>query len=58
MSGYSDGQLSHGHFLDDGIAFIEKPFTAAQLLTRIGEMLAAVPGLADRDSQQSGRNAG
>jgi two-component system, cell cycle sensor histidine kinase and response regulator CckA len=39
MSGYSDGLLGHEHILDDGIEFIEKPFSSASLLTRVGEML-------------------
>ena len=41
MSGYSDGLLGHDHILDDEIAFIEKPFTSAGLLTRVGDLAAA-----------------
>jgi PAS domain S-box-containing protein len=45
MSGYTDGQLGAERILDDGIAFIEKPFTANLLLTRVGEVFGAtVPG--------------
>jgi two-component system cell cycle sensor histidine kinase/response regulator CckA len=32
MSGYSNGLLGSTHILDEDIAFIEKPFTAAELL--------------------------
>ncbi|MFI7542033.1 ATP-binding protein [Actinoplanes sp. NPDC049599] len=46
MSGYSDGLVGDGGRLDDEIAFIEKPFTADQLLTRVGAMCR--PGLPAR----------
>jgi two-component system cell cycle sensor histidine kinase/response regulator CckA len=35
MSGYSDGLLSSSHIIDEDIAFIEKPFTARELLHKI-----------------------
>jgi PAS domain S-box-containing protein len=35
MSGYSNGLLGTTHVLDDDIAFIEKPFTAADLLHKL-----------------------
>jgi two-component system cell cycle sensor histidine kinase/response regulator CckA len=35
MSGYSNGLLGETHVLDDDIAFIEKPFTACDLLHKI-----------------------
>jgi PAS domain S-box-containing protein len=41
MSGYSDGMVGNAGVLDDDIAFIEKPFTAKQLLFRVGGMFAA-----------------
>jgi PAS domain S-box-containing protein len=37
MSGYSNGLLGTTHILDDDITFIEKPFTAADLLTKIAQ---------------------
>ena len=40
MSGYSNGLLGTTHILDQGIAFIEKPFTASHLLREVGDMLA------------------
>ena len=43
MSGYSNGLLGTTHVLDPGIAFIEKPFTAHDLLNKVGEVLAGVP---------------
>jgi signal transduction histidine kinase/CheY-like chemotaxis protein len=42
MSGYSNGLLGTTHILDQGIAFIEKPFTAPHLLREVGDMLAPV----------------
>ncbi len=45
MSGYSDGLLGHEHVLDDGIEFIEKPFSSASLLTRVGGMLPVTAAL-------------
>jgi CheY-like chemotaxis protein len=44
MSGYSDGLIGNAGRLEDDIAFIEKPFTAAQLLFRVGGMF--LPGAA------------
>ena len=41
MSGYSNGLLSITHILDDGIAFIEKPFTADGLLHKVDDVLGA-----------------
>jgi two-component system, cell cycle sensor histidine kinase and response regulator CckA len=35
MSGYSNGLLGSTHVIDHDIAFIEKPFTAAELLTKL-----------------------
>jgi two-component system cell cycle sensor histidine kinase/response regulator CckA len=39
MSGYSNGLLGSTHVLDGDIAFIEKPFTAHDLLHKIAEVL-------------------
>jgi DNA-binding NtrC family response regulator len=39
MSGYSNGLLGTTHVLDPEIAFIEKPFTAHDLLRRISAVL-------------------
>ncbi len=39
MSGYSNGLLGTTHVLDPGIAFIEKPFSAHELLTKIHAVL-------------------
>ncbi|HEX8345326.1 MAG TPA: PAS domain S-box protein [Actinoplanes sp.] len=40
MSGYSNGLLGTTHILDDDIAFIEKPFTARDLLHKVHEVMA------------------
>jgi PAS domain S-box-containing protein len=41
MSGYSNGLLGTTHVLDEGIAFLEKPFTADQLLCKLHDGLTA-----------------
>jgi two-component system, cell cycle sensor histidine kinase and response regulator CckA len=35
MSGYSNGLLGTTHILDEDISFLEKPFTAADLLHKL-----------------------
>ncbi|WP_240670560.1 hybrid sensor histidine kinase/response regulator [Actinoplanes solisilvae] len=37
MSGYSNGLLGTTHILDDDVSFVEKPFTANVLLTKVAE---------------------
>jgi PAS domain S-box-containing protein len=39
MSGYSNGLLGATHILDQGIALIEKPFAARELLEKVDELL-------------------
>ena len=41
MSGYSNGLLGSTHVLDPEIAFIEKPFTADDLLRRVSSVLSS-----------------
>jgi DNA-binding NtrC family response regulator len=41
MSGYTSGLLDGAHILHEGIAFIEKPFTADLLLTDVSNLLLA-----------------
>jgi CheY-like chemotaxis protein len=43
MSGYSNGLLGSTHVLDPDIAFIEKPFTADELLRRVSAVLSSTP---------------
>jgi two-component system cell cycle sensor histidine kinase/response regulator CckA len=40
MSGYSNGLLGTTHILDPGVALLEKPFSAVELLTKVGAVLA------------------
>ncbi|MEV4510141.1 ATP-binding protein [Dactylosporangium sp. NPDC049525] len=47
MSGYSNGLLGTTHILDEDIAFLEKPFTADQLLCKVYDVLAATADLDD-----------
>ena len=42
MSGYSNGLLGTTQILDSDVAFIEKPFTATDLLHKVGDTLRAV----------------
>ncbi len=44
MSGYTDNAIIHHGVLDPGTHFIAKPFSAADLTRKVGEVLAARPG--------------
>jgi two-component system cell cycle sensor histidine kinase/response regulator CckA len=44
MSGYSNGLLGTTHVLDGDIAFLEKPFTAHDLLHKIAEVIPSFIG--------------
>ena len=41
MSGYSDEVISHRGILEEGVAFIQKPFTAEVLLKKVHEALVS-----------------
>jgi two-component system, cell cycle sensor histidine kinase and response regulator CckA len=41
MSGYTDEAIVHHGVLDEGLAFIQKPFTAEQIVQKIREVLDA-----------------
>jgi CheY-like chemotaxis protein len=41
MSGYTDNVVSHYGILDDGVNFIQKPFTTIGLATKLREVLGA-----------------
>ena len=41
MSGYTDNAIVHQGILDEGSAFIQKPFTPGALATKVRELLAA-----------------
>ncbi len=41
MSGYTDDALAHNGVLDDGIRFLEKPFSPSQLARKVREVLDA-----------------
>jgi len=38
-SGYTDDAIAHHGVLDEGTAFVNKPFTAAELLGKVREVL-------------------
>ena len=41
MSGYTDGVIAHHGVLDDGVAYLQKPFTADFLARKVREVLDA-----------------
>jgi hypothetical protein len=41
MSGYTADVLGHQGVLDEGVAFLEKPFTFHSLAARVSEALGA-----------------
>lgn len=58
MSGYSDGLVGHEHLVADEVAFIEKPFASADLLTLVGALLPAAPALAHGATGPTGNRTG
>jgi two-component system, cell cycle sensor histidine kinase and response regulator CckA len=42
MSGYANGLVGPAHILEPGVTFIEKPFTAAYLLTKVNGVFDAM----------------
>jgi DNA-binding NtrC family response regulator len=43
MSGYTDDALAHHGVLDEGLSFLEKPFSAAQLTRKVRDVLDSAP---------------
>jgi YesN/AraC family two-component response regulator len=43
MSGYTANVIAHHGILDDGVAFIQKPFSMADLMVKIREVLDKAP---------------
>jgi CheY-like chemotaxis protein len=41
MSGYTDNALSQAGMADQGIAYLQKPFTPDQLATKVREIIGA-----------------
>ncbi|MDD3642617.1 MAG: hybrid sensor histidine kinase/response regulator, partial [Candidatus Krumholzibacteria bacterium] len=39
MSGYTDEVISHRGFVDEGVNFIQKPFTVSDLAGKVREVL-------------------
>ena len=44
MSGYTDDALAHHGVLDEGLSFLEKPFSPLQLTRKVREVLDAPKG--------------
>jgi DNA-binding NtrC family response regulator len=55
MSGYTDDALAHHGVLEEGLSFLEKPFSPAQLSRKVRDVLDA-PKLQD-SFRRNGRNA-
>ncbi len=45
MSGYSANVVTHQGVLDDGVAFVQKPFSTKELAGKIRELLDGSPGI-------------
>ena len=43
ISGYTADSLGHHGILEDGIAFLKKPFSPSDLLRKLREVIAATP---------------
>jgi PAS domain S-box-containing protein len=54
MSGYTDDALAHHGVLDEGLSFLEKPFSPAQLTRKVREVLDATNG--DNASRTRSKN--
>jgi len=39
MSGYTDNMIAHHGILDDGVCFIQKPFSRKDLIAKVREVL-------------------
>lgn len=48
MSGYTDNVIAHRGVLDDGIAFIQKPFTVEAIAAKVREVLVQPQPTSDR----------
>jgi CheY-like chemotaxis protein len=51
MSGYTADVIAHHGVLDDGVAFIQKPFSMGDLVKKLPEVLDEVPGKTDSYQQ-------
>ncbi len=44
MSGYSMDVIAHQDVLDDGVAFLQKPFSMEDLMKKVRNVLDNAPG--------------
>jgi two-component system, cell cycle sensor histidine kinase and response regulator CckA len=47
VSGYTADVIAHHGVLDDGVAFIQKPFSMKDLTEKLREVLDEIPGKTD-----------
>jgi two-component system cell cycle sensor histidine kinase/response regulator CckA len=55
MSGYTDDALAHHGVLDEGLLFLEKPFSPAKLTRKVREVLDAAPHFIERPKMSNAK---
>jgi two-component system cell cycle sensor histidine kinase/response regulator CckA len=45
MSGYTDNVITSGGMLEEGLAFLQKPFSPAALVQKVREVLSQAPAV-------------
>jgi hypothetical protein len=45
MSGYTDNVITSGGMLEEGLAFLQKPFSPGALVQKVREVLSQTPAV-------------